>query len=881
MKRLLKPSLILLGILFFLAMLLYDVLKAGSTPVLNFINSDMYSQFWPVLTLSREYVRAGALPLWNPYDALGGPLFAINGQSLLSPINWVMLLLDVPRAMLVIQFLNTIIGMVGTLLYMRYLKLDWPAVILGTMLFGYAVFLDTFVPNKGATLCWLPLIILLTHRLFDRPSFGACIALTASLVLCFLGGFANYFYYICIIGFVYFSFVIVFSWSEYKLKGTLLRLSLVGLAFVLMLGIVSVQFLPMVELSLSSVRNITKEYVSTGHDPYDVFSISLVFNNYLNSRGAHIWGDRNLFVSAAIYYYGSSLLFVPFSIASKKDRPVVIALFATIGYTVLFVLSKHVPSLAIFGKLPFSDSLRWHARMIDMNQFALGVLAGIGLLVLWEKGSVRLRDTETGKLNWFPILAVLYTLFVAYPTCKTVPRLLFRSSGYFVILLPWIVIGAAFLIRASRYSFRVKTVLMGMVLLTSLLGAVHLWDVLDAVIDLIILLLCVSLILFVFICALDGVPRMKRFILGMTVGLAVLGIVFGHRFEPTGCFVLFMTAVFVFYFFYDSGLPSWPKKTGVWVLALLILVEIVSYRHIRSTVPATTVKSYAGSSDVSWRKWITEHAGYDRVYLKYAVNSPEKSRGSGDRIFNISSYTSFTLARWGDFVEFMIGDKEFEEIVTFYGLFVGFEKDLPQRAKEMGLASLRYMVTDSEMSEEDSRDSWKLRYQNSTEPEICIYENEFALPRTYLVNNYIITHGEQESLQAIRNNLSELSHSVILENGQPSFASSDASTRSGRARIDRYENDEVELHVEADKPSLVILTDGYYPGWNAFVDGVRTPIWRANSLFRAVETPAGNHTVVFKYQPASLRWGAAISLGTLLLILCSFSFVVLRKRSKR
>ncbi|UCD55970.1 MAG: YfhO family protein, partial [Candidatus Hydrogenedentota bacterium] len=61
------------------------------------------------------------------------------------------------------------------------------------------------------------------------------------------------------------------------------------------------------------------------------------------------------------------------------------------------------------------------------------------------------------------------------------------------------------------------------------------------------------------------------------------------------------------------------------------------------------------------------------------------------------------------------------------------------------------------------------------------------------------------------------------------------------------------------------LTDSYYPGWNAFVDGMRRPVWRANSLFRAVEVPPGVHTLIFRYQPASVRWGIVISLASVVL----------------
>jgi len=58
----------------------------------------------------------------------------------------------------------------------------------------------------------------------------------------------------------------------------------------------------------------------------------------------------------------------------------------------------------------------------------------------------------------------------------------------------------------------------------------------------------------------------------------------------------------------------------------------------------------------------------------------------------------------------------------------------------------------------------------------------------------------------------------------------------------------------------LFLSDAYYPGWQATVDGKAEHIIRANDLFRAVAIPAGNHQVEFAYQPASFRWGMIISL---------------------
>ncbi|HEU5182608.1 MAG TPA: YfhO family protein [Candidatus Polarisedimenticolia bacterium] len=74
----------------------------------------------------------------------------------------------------------------------------------------------------------------------------------------------------------------------------------------------------------------------------------------------------------------------------------------------------------------------------------------------------------------------------------------------------------------------------------------------------------------------------------------------------------------------------------------------------------------------------------------------------------------------------------------------------------------------------------------------------------------------------------------------------------------------LELRVSASRAGWLVVTDTYFPGWQAEVDGAAAPIRRANHLFRAVQVPEGTHQVVLHYSPRSWRVGAAGSILTLL-----------------
>ena len=78
------------------------------------------------------------------------------------------------------------------------------------------------------------------------------------------------------------------------------------------------------------------------------------------------------------------------------------------------------------------------------------------------------------------------------------------------------------------------------------------------------------------------------------------------------------------------------------------------------------------------------------------------------------------------------------------------------------------------------------------------------------------------------------------------------------------------VQVEAPVDGYLVLTDTWYPGWRAFVDGEETPVLRADLAFRSVLVPAGQHRITFDYRPTSFRAGLVMSVLALALSLWLF-----------
>ena len=91
----------------------------------------------------------------------------------------------------------------------------------------------------------------------------------------------------------------------------------------------------------------------------------------------------------------------------------------------------------------------------------------------------------------------------------------------------------------------------------------------------------------------------------------------------------------------------------------------------------------------------------------------------------------------------------------------------------------------------------------------------------------------------------------------------------------------VRIEARLASAGLVVLSDLYYPGWKLVeeVSGeeIEVPILRTNRVMRGAALPAGDHKLVYRYRPASVLWGGAVS-GASTLALIAAGLIAWRDR---
>jgi hypothetical protein len=139
---------------------------------------------------------------------------------------------------------------------------------------------------------------------------------------------------------------------------------------------------------------------------------------------------------------------------------------------------------------------------------------------------------------------------------------------------------------------------------------------------------------------------------------------------------------------------------------------------------------------------------------------------------------------------------------------------------------------------------------------VHIYENSQVLPRAYLAHQAEVLPNSSAALRRLGESDFNPWRTAVVE--EPlELPPSDHNISA--AAIRSYSPLQVVIDTDSQQNTLLVLTDSYYPGWRAYVDGKETPILHANYLFRGVALPSGKHTVEFVYFADSFKIGLALS----------------------
>jgi hypothetical protein len=166
--------------------------------------------------------------------------------------------------------------------------------------------------------------------------------------------------------------------------------------------------------------------------------------------------------------------------------------------------------------------------------------------------------------------------------------------------------------------------------------------------------------------------------------------------------------------------------------------------------------------------------------------------------------------------------------------------------------------------------------------QIRVLEDTSAFSRAFIVPEAQVAPSLGTALNQMIHQPFQPTQEVILADDATTQSSAPQTERGGHgsATVTAYGANSLRVHTSTDADAWLVISDTYYPGWAATIDGQAAPVLRGDVLFRVVPVPAGDHEVELDFQPASIRIGLLISLGCVALVLAALALTCLAGRQR-
>jgi hypothetical protein len=155
-----------------------------------------------------------------------------------------------------------------------------------------------------------------------------------------------------------------------------------------------------------------------------------------------------------------------------------------------------------------------------------------------------------------------------------------------------------------------------------------------------------------------------------------------------------------------------------------------------------------------------------------------------------------------------------------------------------------------------------------------VWERANAFPRAWVVHRVTQAADRDTAIRMVLDPAANLRETVVTDRAMPV----DTCGASEPVAVRTPDLQHVEMEVTLRCAGIVVLSDSWFPGWQATIDGRPAEILPANTAMRAVAVPAGPHLVAMAYRPTGIYWGGILSIAVFLALGCLCVFIGARAR---
>lgn len=733
----------------------------------------------------------GELPLWNPYTMAGHPIYADGVTRTLSPFLLFYKFFDVPLGYSLARLVELMLAAVFMYIFLVAIGASANGGLMGSLVFAFSAHSMLHLTGLGwwGGLMWLPLILLFSDRAIRRRSYTQAMLAGVFLAAQFFCGYLpNQVYYAGAIVLYYAFFAIARRRAERRAMTRLLAMMAVTLGIGLALS--ATQWVPSLELLSYSNRKVVGVELGYIHLP-PWYAATLVFPNLFG----------------AAYDAKALTLFTGLGVSHDHILYLGVAALAPLGFCLFWLRET--------GKKRIDDSWLQFSRVDGetRRRVVFFLMLGLCALVLMMAAPVYVHITR-----FIPILQVIRVavragvlfLFSAAVLVAFGTDLLLRSGSDALMRFAraarrFVIWVAAFVVTAAIASYAIK--LAGLTVDANARGRAAFirraalalsaqFTPPDASIVIpLAFLIGAALLLWAFV---QGRLAGRRFLFGIVALLMVDLFWNSNQFDRT----------------FDRA-RVFPRT------------EITDF--LRSLPPGRVLVYPSG---LETNRSASAGAGAEKIIAPPNTLLPYK-------IPTVSGKNQQFPKWYREFASLIEPQQNLSHVVfDQYG------------SRFFDLLNVRYVMTHESAPPLDGYDLLR------TAEGVSLYQNKYAMPRAFFAKRAIQVSSPAESLSRMRDPSFDPGTQTVIEVEQspsPIVVESIApdATAPEPAGIIADRRNSVLIQTNNLRDGLLVLSDNYYPGWSAVVDGAPAPILRANHTMRAVRVPAGSHLVSFVFMPAA------------------------------
>ncbi|HHT9137077.1 MAG TPA: YfhO family protein [Candidatus Wunengus sp. YC60] len=257
---------------------------------------------------------------------------------------------------------------------------------------------------------------------------------------------------------------------------------------------------------------------------------------------------------------------------------------------------------------------------------------------------------------------------------------------------------------------------------------------------------------------------------------------------------------------------------------------------------------------------------WNKEMLGVLKNNPEAARittvghfelnqGMAHDISNIGGYDANVIKEYSEFINLSDGKPLEEPRIVM---------EVRQISKLTNLLNLKYILLPANVRIQHP--SIKLVYNDS---KYALFDNTQALPRTFIVHDAKTLQGRDAIFKDLASSEFDPLKYVILEEPSSFTRNIDSENylQEPSPTIIEYSPNRVTIRATLFEDGYLVLGDTFYPGWNAYVAGKKSRVFKTDYILRSVFLEKGDHVVKFVYEPKSFTIGMIITLTSMVILI--------------